>query len=497
MISPMLFWIIATVLALAIAASLIVPLLRRQEEEEPGGSEDVALYRDQLAEVERDVARGVLDPEEAERARTEIARRLLAADRAGVRPMREAPRSRSMVVAVVAALVLVVGSLTLYGGTAALLRALDYSDEEIATLRDDLTLPVRIGGRGFDLTPIFDGVGAPGFPDQPRAARLAEAEAMRANRISQAEAEAIVATLPRSLPEADPTLLAAVERLRELMPENPDNLTGWELLSLHEAQLGNYAAAAAAQAEVIALRGEDVTAGDLTALLDRMVAAARGHVSPEADEVIERIEALDPGNLAARYYAGLMHLQTGRPDLTFGLWRTVLEQAPAGSLHRRMALAQIDDVSFLAGRDYTPPPAPAERGPSAEDIAAAADLDPEVRDQMIRGMVAQLAERLAVQGGSAEDWAQLISAYAVLGEIETAGSIWAEAQMAFAASEESMVILTRAALLAGLPVEAPTEGGDDSDAAPAPEGDDEGGDGEAGPEEGGAENATGAGDTAP
>ena len=74
----MIFWIvIAAMTALAIVAVLF-PLLRRESGAAAGGS-DAEVYRDQLAEVERDFARGVIDETEAKAARIEVSRRLLAA----------------------------------------------------------------------------------------------------------------------------------------------------------------------------------------------------------------------------------------------------------------------------------------------------------------------------------------------------------------------------------------------------------------------------------
>src|SRR5947207_7754217 len=64
-----------TSLALAI---LLVPLLLRRRADASREAYNLAVYRDQLAEVERDFGRGVLSPEQAEAARTEIGRRILA-----------------------------------------------------------------------------------------------------------------------------------------------------------------------------------------------------------------------------------------------------------------------------------------------------------------------------------------------------------------------------------------------------------------------------------
>ena len=64
-----------TSLALAI---LLVPLLLRRHTAASRESYNLAVYRDQLAEIDRDAARGLLMPEQAEAARAEIGRRILA-----------------------------------------------------------------------------------------------------------------------------------------------------------------------------------------------------------------------------------------------------------------------------------------------------------------------------------------------------------------------------------------------------------------------------------
>ena len=67
------FWIIA-----AAGAALVTVLLARaltrgaSAPAETGPAHDVQVYRDQLAEVERDVARGVLPEADAIRVRTKI-----------------------------------------------------------------------------------------------------------------------------------------------------------------------------------------------------------------------------------------------------------------------------------------------------------------------------------------------------------------------------------------------------------------------------------------
>ena len=78
----LLLWIGFALLTGGVVWGLLVPFKAKQAPDaQPAvdDSKDVALYRDQLAEVERDVERGVMGEAEAEAARIEVSRRLLAA----------------------------------------------------------------------------------------------------------------------------------------------------------------------------------------------------------------------------------------------------------------------------------------------------------------------------------------------------------------------------------------------------------------------------------
>ena len=399
----MLFWIIVAVLSVAVALMVALPLWRDRATSE-ALPQDMAIYRDQLSEVDRDLARGVLEPEEAERTRAEIARRLLAADRARPAAMAAGPRGLGQVLA-------------------------------------GLVVLMLVGGSGA----IYWGLGAPGYPDIPLAQRLAASEAARATRISQTEAEALIPPQPEPAMSAEYATL--MEQLRTIVPTRPEEEAGWALLSYHEAQVGNYPAAAAAQSRLLALRGENATADDRIALVDRMVAAAAGYVSPQAEGTLRAVLDDDPGHLGALYYMGLLYAQSDRPDIAFPLWRAVIEAGASGSFYEVMARGQIEAVAFTAGVEYE---LPAARGPTADDIAAAEGMAPEDQQAMIEGMVAGLSDRLATQGGPASDWAQLISALGVLGRPENAAAIWAEAQQVFADDPTALAALTQAATSAGL-----------------------------------------------
>ncbi len=296
---------------------------------------------------------------------------------------------------------------------------------------------------------LYQRIGAPGYPDLPMSERLARAEAFRVDRPSQAEAEAKAVLPPAPEPEAHYAEL--LDRLRKAVAANPGDLTGERLLARNEAAVGNYGAAAKAQAKVIALTGAAATADDYATLADLYVLATGGYVSPEAEKAAGEALKRDPKNGTARFYVGLMWAQTGRPDLAFGFWRALLEEGPEDAPWIAPIRDQIGMLAAAAGVTYTPPaPSGTLKGPGAGDVAAAADMTDEDRAGMIRGMVAQLSERLLSEGGSVEEWSRLISSLGVLGEKDRAREAWDKAQAAFAGQEAALEALRQAAETAGV-----------------------------------------------
>jgi len=73
-------WVILALLTAIVLYGLLRPLIGRRADDPAREAFDAAVYRDQLAEVDSDRARGLIGETEAEAARLEIARRLLAAD---------------------------------------------------------------------------------------------------------------------------------------------------------------------------------------------------------------------------------------------------------------------------------------------------------------------------------------------------------------------------------------------------------------------------------
>ncbi|MEJ6502282.1 MAG: c-type cytochrome biogenesis protein CcmI [Rhodobacterales bacterium] len=401
----MAFWLTAFALSAIVAALLMRPLLRRGKAAQSDHAYDLQIYRDQLSEVENDLGRGVLSLDEAERTRVEVSRRVLEADRA-------------------------LQAETLAKG-----------DDQRVSLGAAAVVAVLVFAGGFLL---YQQIGAGGAPDAPLKLRIAEIDAQQAARPGQAEAEAQVGDITAMADQVDQTYLDLVAQLRKTASQRPDDPRGQALLAQHEARLGNFAAAWKAKARMIELLGDQVKPSDWTDVAELMIIAAGGYVSPEAESALGRAIQGDPSAPRARYYSGLDLAQNGRADLAYRLWSDLLAEGPDDAPWIAPIKEQIGDVARMAGIGEAMP------GPTADQVQDAQNMTAEDQQAMIRGMVAQLSERMASEGGAAKEWARLITAYGVLKETEKATAVWAEAKGKFAADPAAIALLLDAARSAGL-----------------------------------------------
>jgi cytochrome c-type biogenesis protein CcmH len=148
----------------------------------------------------------------------------------------------------------------------------------------------------------------------------------------------------------------------------------------------------------------------------------------------------------ARYLTGLMFAQNGRPDRAFALWQPLIVEGPEEAPWVEAARADIETAAALAGIPYEMPAMP---GPSAEDMALAADMTPEDQQAMIEGMVGQLEARLLAEGGTVEEWLRLINAFQVLNQTERGTAALRAAETALAADPAGLQSVREAATAAG------------------------------------------------
>ncbi len=358
-------------------AMLLVPLIFRQRSATSRDAYNLAVYRDQLAEIERDLARGVLAANEAEAARAEIARRILALKPAEAETGAGAyPRA----VAIVAILLLPVAAWILYWQ-----------------------------------------LGSPSLPDQPFAERTA------------------AGTPPIAANPAHSDMSEALARLGAHLKEHPEDLTGWLLLARSELSLGRYREAAEAYRHAADLSGHraDIM-GDWG---EAQVLAAGGTVTPAAREAFEAGLRDPETAPRSRYYLALAQMQRGEVKSALEGWAGLAADAPADAEWLPLVRQRISEAASALGIDpATLKPAtgatrPSGGGPNgapgdaavAAAAKAAAGASPEERQAMINAMVERLAARLADQPDDVEGWVRLGRSYMVLNQPDKAREAYARA----------------------------------------------------------------------
>ena len=404
----MTLWLLFVVMTAIAIAAVLWPLSRRPKS--AAGGNDVAVYRDQLEELERDRALGAIGGSEAEAARVEVSRRLIAAaDASAAESAKVAPDPvwRRRAVALMTLLAVPLGAVSLY-----------------------LAL------------------GSPELPDQPLAERLSK----------------VHAGVPMSGggPNQGQSVEALVARVESYLEKNPDDGRGWEVIAPVYMRTGNYDGAAKARANALRLLG---SSGEREADHgEALVAAADGVVTAEAKAAFDRAIKLDTENVSARFYLGLAAEQEGRMDDAVARWQALLAGAPPDAtwtdfVRRAIARAKGDPNASgpTAQRPPDHPPPPAR---STSDVAKALGMTPEApatsaaptapaapagnaaaappEDDMIRNMVTRLADRLKQDGSDVEGWIRLMRSYLVLGDTDKARAAAADARRALGGDAEKL-----------------------------------------------------------
>lgn len=370
----MIFALAAALLTALAVAAVLVPVLRRHRRGPGRADYNLAVYRDQLRELESDRARGLVSEEQVAAARTEIERRMLRV--AGEREVAEAAETSEAADAA--------------ASEAAAPHRASFWRRRAAALALGLCVPALAAG-------IYASLGTPGLPGRPFA--------------EQAR--------PVDDPATAAVLSEPVERLAARLERDPDDFEGWLLLGRSYLVLQRYAEAAGALQRAAALSGGDPRV--LATLGEAIVWASDGVVVPEAVAVFERALEAQPDEPAARFHLALARAQAGAVDEAYEMWLALAADTPADAPWRDDLDGMIRQAADMLGiAPKTAPRAPsvaeAPPGPTADDMAAAAEMTADERQEMIRGMVEGLAARLEENPDDLAGWHRLARSYEVLGE---------------------------------------------------------------------------------
>jgi cytochrome c-type biogenesis protein CcmH len=369
------FWLAAALMCGLAVALLLQGLARRTGENADRASYDAQVYRDQLTEVARDKARGVLSEDQAAALEAEIGRRLLDAARGGAgETAAPAKSAASKIVAV--SLMVAVPAVTLA---------------------------------------LYIPLGRPDLPALPLATR----------------------DLPS--PEETQKVMNAVAGLARELQENPDDLQGWVLLGEAYRKLGRprdaiepfrrAVALSGGTPELNARLGESIVEANQGTVLREAELAFRAVLERAPDDRQSmyylgwaRAQAGDAKG-AIDWWAAMMKDAPADAPWLAGLQATIAEQARGLGLSYEKAVAQAS---------APPMPAPVAAGdrpraPNAAQMEAAQDMSAQDRGAMIANMVEGLRTRLADNPNDWQGWLMLARSSRVLEKGDEAAKALAQA----------------------------------------------------------------------
>ncbi|NNU67242.1 c-type cytochrome biogenesis protein CcmI [Rhizobium indicum] len=358
-LGDMLFWILVAALTAALAVILLYPLLRGAKAADNIRAGEAAVYRDQLRELDRDLNGGLITPEEADYARAEIGRRLIAvsADEPAETPK---PARHHRFTEAFVLLVLPVLGLCLY----------------LTTGRPDLPsqpLEARLENPGNDVAVL-----------------IAKAERHLAEKPDDGKGWDVLAPIYFRTMRVNDAQLAYRNAIRLLGP-SPVRLDGLAetLMAVSDGVVTEEARQVLEQS--LTLEPDNPRARFYIAL--SMEQAGRPNEARQAFEALAKQSPAD---------APWLPLVNEHIAMNGG--------APAGA-----------DPAAPGAGSAAPGADPATPGnPTQQDVAAAENMSAGDRQLMIRGMVESLDAKLSEDPNNFEGWIRLVRSYAVLNDKDRA-----------------------------------------------------------------------------
>lgn len=339
------FWITAISLCIGILLFLLPPLLRRGTGMPLTLAEDNAsLYRQQFAELDADLANGVLAPEQYEQSRNELERRVLA-EGAG---KKSAPLKRRANWPLAIALT--------------------------------ASLPAAAAGLYFKL-------GEPKAFDTP---------------YPQMELAAATPAAPAAAPATPPSgsveelLPPMTERLVErLTKETPNDGNGWVLLGRSYIALGRFKEASAAFEKAVTLVPDDASL--LADYAGTLSMSSESRMRGKPTQLIERALKIDPDSQKALYLGGVAAFDEKKYSIAIGHWERMLALMPPEAGRKRTIIeANVAEAKALLNGDT--PDAQSKTSDAANGVSA---QKPAAASAELTGSVT-LSPELAAKAGPSD-----------------------------------------------------------------------------------------------
>jgi cytochrome c-type biogenesis protein CcmH len=387
----MILWIVLTTMTAAVAVLLTVPVVRAYDRPR-GAATNIAILKEQLSAIDRELADGVVTAEQAERSRTEINRRIIAEGRVTDAPPRQLNSRTLPWVAVGVAAVVALAATGLYSRLG----------------RPDLVSPHQATPGGTDVAqhPIAD----------------------VASMIGQLEAK---------------------------LAQQPNDAEGWRMLGWSYLAVGRAADSVRAYARAVTLDPTNASyrsaQGD--ALVQAANGHVTPEAL-EAFRAALKLDPTDPRSryYLALYEDQQGQHDRAMADW-LALIKSAPADAPwLGQVRdfvERVARDRHIDISKQLGEISQPPAA--QQGPTPDQVKQMQQMSPADREAMIRSMVEKLEADLKASPRNEAGWEQLMRARMVLGQGPEAAAAYRDAQKAFADAPSTLASLRDQAKALGVP----------------------------------------------
>lgn len=287
------FWLVCAIFVAIALAFVLPPLLQdsvRRSDEVGQKEANIAIYRDQISELEMDLANGIVSREQFDLDRDEIERRLLEDVTSSVavaaKPLKPVKEGRGVVYAVALGLPIVAVAFYLRIGN-------PYAAPTVANAPAPASAPTGNG------------------------------------EMSQQRIDANVASLAKRL------------------EQNPGDVAGWTMLARSYTSLGKYGEASAAYGKATALKPDDA---DLWAdYAFSLAMASEQKLQGKPSELIKKALQLDPQNPKALELAGSAAFEERDYKRAIEYWQKLLERVPANSEVAESLNERINKAKTLAG----------------------------------------------------------------------------------------------------------------------------------------------------
>ena len=300
------FWLICAIFVAIALAFVLPPLLQTSLQTSPAGDDEqsrkeanVDIYRDQISELEADVANGIVSREQYQQDRDEIERRLLE----------------------------------------------DVSGADLTSKGPEKKATAAVGGRG----PVYAiAVGIPliAVALYLRVGNPAALSGVTASVRAPAQAPFAGGSQP-SGQMTQQAIEANVAKLAGRLEQNPGDVQGWIMLGRSYVNLEKYSEASNAYAKATALKPDDA---DLLGDYAFAMGMANGQrLQGQPLELINKALKLDPENPKALELAGSAAFEVKNYSQAINYWQKLMQKTPPDSELAQALSQRINEAKSLAG----------------------------------------------------------------------------------------------------------------------------------------------------